>query len=126
VEPRKASKPSGSVSRTRSRPLSTHVWRGSAAVTASGSSPSACCGRSSTRRSSWSRPTDAYTFEGDFFEARDARGPFVTSFGGERGTAWGGGWSWSPCIDPGPMAPAQRNPGPLALGSAAGGPIAEV
>jgi hypothetical protein len=55
----------------------------------------------------------AYTFEGDFFEARDARGVFVTSFGGERGTAWGGGWSWNHCVDPGPISPGDcGTPGP--------------
>lgn len=42
----------------------------------------------------------AATFEGFFFEAEDAHGPFVETSGGVRGQRWGGQWSWSPDVYP--------------------------
>jgi hypothetical protein len=44
----------------------------------------------------------ALTFEGFFFEARDARGPFVRFEGVNRATATGGQWSWNRCVYPYP------------------------
>jgi hypothetical protein len=42
----------------------------------------------------------ASTFEGFFFEARDAKGPFVRVEGVSRGEAMGGEWSWDRCVYP--------------------------
>jgi hypothetical protein len=42
----------------------------------------------------------AVTFEGFFFEARDAKGPFAATFGNVRGTLSGGPWAWNPCHYP--------------------------
>jgi hypothetical protein len=42
----------------------------------------------------------ATTFEGYFFEARDAKGPFVRVDGAQRGVATGGQWSWNRCVYP--------------------------
>jgi hypothetical protein len=42
----------------------------------------------------------AFTFEGFFFEARDAKGPFVRVDGVNRGEAMGGEWSWNRCVYP--------------------------
>ena len=42
----------------------------------------------------------AFTFEGFFFEARDAMGPFVRVDGVDRGEAMGGQWSWNRCAYP--------------------------
>ena len=44
----------------------------------------------------------AVTFEGFFFEARDAKGPFVSVENVERGEAMGGQWSWDRCVYPYP------------------------
>jgi hypothetical protein len=43
---------------------------------------------------------NAATFEGFFFEAEDAHGPFVETSGGVRGQRWGGEWSWNPNVYP--------------------------
>ena len=42
----------------------------------------------------------ALTFEGFFFEARDAKGPFVRTENVYRGEVEGGEWSWSRCAHP--------------------------
>jgi hypothetical protein len=42
----------------------------------------------------------ASTFEGLFFEARDAKGSFVRVDSAERGIAMGGEWSWNRCVYP--------------------------
>jgi hypothetical protein len=42
----------------------------------------------------------ALTFEGFFFEARDAKGPFVRTENVYRGEVEGGQWSWSRCAYP--------------------------
>lgn len=42
----------------------------------------------------------ALTFEGFFFEAEDAHGPFVETSGGVRGQRWGGQWSSNPNVYP--------------------------
>jgi hypothetical protein len=42
----------------------------------------------------------ALTFEGFFFEARDAKGPFVRTENVYRGEVEGGEWSWSRCAYP--------------------------
>lgn len=42
----------------------------------------------------------APTFEGLYFEAEDAHGPFVETSGGVRGQRWGGEWSWNPNVYP--------------------------
>lgn len=44
----------------------------------------------------------AFTFEGFFFEARDAKGPFVRVEGVVRGEQMGGQWAWERCADPYP------------------------
>jgi hypothetical protein len=44
----------------------------------------------------------ALTFEGFFFEARDAKGPFVRTENVYRGEVEGGEWSWSRCAYPFP------------------------
>jgi hypothetical protein len=44
----------------------------------------------------------ALTFEGFFFEARDAKGPFVRTENVYRGEVEGGEWSWSRCVYPFP------------------------
>ena len=40
------------------------------------------------------------TFEGFYFEAQDAQGPFVATSGGVRGQRWGGQWSSNPSVYP--------------------------
>ncbi|HZP71916.1 MAG TPA: hypothetical protein VFA97_00920 [Gaiellaceae bacterium] len=50
-------------------------------------------------RSTTGRKT-AVTFEGLFFEAKDAHGPFVRVDDVYRGETEGGEWSWSPCVYP--------------------------
>ena len=40
------------------------------------------------------------TFEGFYFAAEDAHGPFVETSGGVRGQRWGGQWSWNPNVYP--------------------------
>lgn len=42
----------------------------------------------------------ANMFEGFYFEARDAQGPFVETSGGVRGQRWGGQWSSNPSVYP--------------------------
>jgi hypothetical protein len=42
----------------------------------------------------------ALTFEGFFFEARDAKGPFVRTENVYRGEVEGGEWSWNRCVYP--------------------------
>jgi hypothetical protein len=42
----------------------------------------------------------ALSFEGFFFEARDAKGPFVRTENVYRGEVEGGEWSWSRCVYP--------------------------
>ena len=42
----------------------------------------------------------AFTFEGLFLEARDAKGPFVRVDGVVRGVQMGGQWSWDRCVYP--------------------------
>ncbi|HEV2592744.1 MAG TPA: hypothetical protein VGU02_12715 [Gaiellaceae bacterium] len=42
----------------------------------------------------------AVTFEGFYFEATDARGPFVSTSEAYRGTVEGSQWSWNPCVYP--------------------------
>jgi hypothetical protein len=42
----------------------------------------------------------AITFEGLFFEAEDAHGPFVRVDNHYRGETEGGEWSWNPCVYP--------------------------
>jgi hypothetical protein len=42
----------------------------------------------------------AFTFEGLFLEARDAKGPFVRVDGVVRGVQMGGQWSWNRCVYP--------------------------
>ena len=42
------------------------------------------------------------TFEGFFFEAVDARGPFAAVDDIYRGQTAGGQWSWSRCVYPYP------------------------
>jgi hypothetical protein len=44
----------------------------------------------------------AFTFEGFFLEARDAKGPFVRVESVQRGEAEGGEWSWDRCVYPYP------------------------
>ena len=44
----------------------------------------------------------AVTFEGFFFEARDAKGPFVHVASAHRGTSMGSQWSWDRCVYPYP------------------------
>jgi hypothetical protein len=46
------------------------------------------------------RGATALTFEGFFFEARDAKGPFVRTENVYRGEVEGGEWSWSRCAYP--------------------------
>ena len=48
----------------------------------------------------WLSAPTAVTFEGFFFEARDAKGPFAATFGNVRGTLSGGQWAWNPCHYP--------------------------
>jgi hypothetical protein len=43
---------------------------------------------------------NATTFEGFYFAAEDAHGPFVETSGGVRGQRWGGQWSWNPRVYP--------------------------
>ena len=43
---------------------------------------------------------NATTFEGFYFAAEDAQGPFVETSGGVRGQRWGGQWSWNRNIYP--------------------------
>jgi hypothetical protein len=47
-----------------------------------------------------SKNRGAVTFEGFFFEARDARGPFVRVDNVYRGEVMGGQWSWNRCAYP--------------------------
>ena len=55
----------------------------------------------------------ALTFEGFFFEARDAKGPFVRTENVYRGEVEGGEWSWSRCVYPFPHSePALAKPCP--------------
>jgi hypothetical protein len=44
----------------------------------------------------------AYTFEGFFFAAEDAKGPFTWSLSVIRNDATGGGWAVDPCLYPNP------------------------
>jgi len=44
----------------------------------------------------------ATTFEGFYFEALDAKGPFTSVENVYRGEVMGGEWSWSPCVTPYP------------------------
>lgn len=52
---------------------------------------------------SHTRSRTAATFEGFFFEARDARGAFVRTSGVSRGSNEGGQWSWNRCDYPYPV-----------------------
>lgn len=48
------------------------------------------------------RDGQAVTFEGFFFAAEDAKGPFVSVFDVYRGQVMGGQWAWDPCELPYP------------------------